>query len=33
MKPILRPHDTAIRVAMHALGPSSGVASELHIAP
>jgi hypothetical protein len=32
MKPTRRPHDTAIRVAMHALG-WRGAASDLRIAP
>jgi hypothetical protein len=32
MTTALRPHDTAIRVAMHALGRARGVASDLRIA-
>jgi hypothetical protein len=33
MKTVHRPHDTAIRVAMHALGLTGGVASDVRIAP
>jgi hypothetical protein len=33
MKTSHRPHDTAIRVAMHALGWPGRVASDLRIAP